>query len=158
MTPIEIDPHQDADSLRLKARIEGDHMEECLKQSRAAYANKNRGRAKEFSLMGKVHKVNMRRLNKAASMKIFEEHNQRLKFDTVDLHRLFVPEAKLYFDKAVQEVRNHGESSLCVIVGRGIHSKNNIARLRPAIRKYGKRLGLRVEVDRSDVGRLVVSL
>ncbi|KAG2111271.1 uncharacterized protein F5147DRAFT_102068 [Suillus discolor] len=153
--PIEIDSHEDADSLRFKARDQRDRMKECFKQRREA--DKNGGRAKKLSLRGEAYKDNMRRLDEAASMKIFEEHNQRLKFDTVDLHRLFVPEAKLYFDKAVQEVRNHGESSLCVIVGRGKHSKNNIARIKPAIQKHGKRLGLCVEVDRSDVGRLVVS-
>lgn len=133
-------------------------MKECLKQSREAYADKNGGRAKKLSLKGDEHKDNMIRLNQEASTMIFEENNQGLRFDTIDLHRLFVSEAKLYFDDAVQKVRNHGEPTLHVIVGKGNHSENNIARIKPAIRKYGKRLGLRVKVDPLNVGRLVVSL
>ncbi|KAG1890294.1 hypothetical protein F4604DRAFT_1914839 [Suillus subluteus] len=53
--------------------------------------------AKQLSLKGEAHKANMARLDKAASMKIFQENNQGLMPDTVDLHGLFVLEAKMYF-------------------------------------------------------------
>ncbi|KAG1813737.1 hypothetical protein EV424DRAFT_1416214 [Suillus variegatus] len=161
VTRIEIDPHEAAYSLRLKARDERDRMKRCFKQRDKASADNNERLAEELSLRGNVHKDNMMRLNKEASTKIFD--GMRLidrppRSDTIDLHRLLVSEAKLAFAKAVQEVQNRGESSLRVIVGRGKHSENNIARIKPAIRKYGKRLGLRVEVDPLNIGRLVVSL
>jgi hypothetical protein len=38
--------------------------------------------------------------------------------DTIDLHRLYVSEAKMYFYDAVQEVRDRGELLLHVIVGK----------------------------------------
>ncbi|KAG1802622.1 uncharacterized protein HD556DRAFT_1488875 [Suillus plorans] len=155
---IEIDPHEAAYSLRLKARDERDHMKKCFKQMDKASADNNERLAEELSLRGEAYKYNMVRLDKAASKKIFEENNPELGSDMIDLHRLFVSEAKLAFAKAVQELQNRGESSLRVIVGRGKHSENNIARIKPAIRKYGKRLGLRVEVDPLNAGRLVVSL
>ncbi|KAG1802623.1 uncharacterized protein HD556DRAFT_699881 [Suillus plorans] len=178
VTPVEIDPYEDADSLRRKARIEGGRMEKCFKQSQEAYNDKNGGRAKELSSRGEAYKDNMVRLDKAASTKIFEgmrvggqtvqnsptylqlhlENNQGLGFDTIDLHGLFVSEAKLYFDNAVQKVRNHEESSLRVIVGKGNHSENNIPKIKVAIQERARSLGLGVEVDPLNEGCLVVSL
>ncbi|KAG1885144.1 hypothetical protein F4604DRAFT_153365 [Suillus subluteus] len=158
VTPIVIDPYEDAGSLRLKARIEGSRMEECFKQSREAFARNERGLAKQLSLRGEAYKANMVRLDKEASTKIFQEHNQRHRSNTIDLHGLFVSEAKVYFDDAVQGVRDRGESLLHVIVGKGNHSENNIAKIKPAIQEYGQSLGLGVEVDPLNNGCLVVSL
>ncbi|KAG2146396.1 uncharacterized protein EDB93DRAFT_473631 [Suillus bovinus] len=158
VTPVVIDPYEDADSLRDKARIEGDRMRECLNKSREAFANNDGRLAKELSLKRKAYKKNMMCLNEAASARIFEENNQEYGSDKIDLHRLRVSEAKLHFDKAVQMIRNNGESSLCVIVGRGKHSEYNIPRIKPEIRKHGRRLGLIVEEDPFNDGRLIVSL
>ncbi|KAG1816052.1 uncharacterized protein BJ212DRAFT_1356152 [Suillus subaureus] len=158
VTPIVIDPYEDPGSLRLKARSEGSRMEECFKQSREAFARNERALAKQLSLRGEAYKANMVRLDKEASTKIFQEHNQRHRSNTIDLHGLFVSEAKVYFDDAVQEVRDRGESLLRVIVGRGNHSENNIARIKPAIQEYGQSLGLGIEVDPLNNGCLVVSL
>lgn len=133
-------------------------MGECFKQSREAFARNEGALAKQLSLKGTVHKANMVRLDKAASTKIFQENNQGLMPDTVDLHGLFVLEAKVYFDDAVRRAQDCGELSLHVIVGRGNHSENNIARIKPAIQEYGQSLGLDVEVDPFNNGCLVVSL
>jgi hypothetical protein len=70
-TPIVIDPYEDTDSLRLKARNEGSRMEECFKLSREAFARNERALAKQLSLKGEAHKANMVRLDKEASTKIF---------------------------------------------------------------------------------------
>jgi hypothetical protein len=48
--------------------------------------------------------------------------------NTIDLHGLFVPEAKQYFDDAVRGARDRGESLLYVIVGK----KPSIAHSTPA--------------------------
>lgn len=159
MAPVVIDPHEDIGSLRLKARNEGDRMEKCFKESREAFARDERGLAKQLSLRGEAYKDNMARLDREASIKIFQEHNQRhAGSNTIDLHGLFVLEAKMYFDEAVQKVRDSGVSSLYVIVGRGNHSENNIAKIKRTIQEYGMSLGLGVEVDPLNDGRLVVSL
>ncbi|KAG2148596.1 hypothetical protein BD769DRAFT_576855 [Suillus cothurnatus] len=116
-TPIVIDPYEDTDSLRLKARNEGSRMEECFKQSREAFARNEKALAKQLSLKGEAHKANMVRLDKEASTKIFRENNQGHMSDRVDLHGLFVSEAKVYFSNAVRRAQNSGESLLYVIVG-----------------------------------------
>ncbi|KAG0692228.1 hypothetical protein DFH29DRAFT_839968, partial [Suillus ampliporus] len=59
--------------------------------------------------------------------------------NTVDLHRLYVPEALSYFEKAVKEAQEHRESLLRVIVGKGNHSDGNIPKIKPAIQGRGKR-------------------
>ncbi|KAG1752990.1 hypothetical protein EDB19DRAFT_2035542 [Suillus lakei] len=174
VTPIVIDPHEDPESLRLKARNEGGRMEECFKQSREAFARNERGLAKQLSLRGGAHKDNMVRLDKEASTKIFQENNpvcgcsseerrcptlfRKCRFNVVDLHGLYVEEAKLYFHDAIRGVRDLGESSIRVIVGKGNHSLNNIPRVKPAIQEYGESLGLGVEVDPHNDGCFVVSL
>ncbi|KAG2750763.1 hypothetical protein P692DRAFT_20801486 [Suillus brevipes Sb2] len=159
VTPVVIGPHEDIDSLRLKARHEADRMKESFKQSREAFARNERGLAKQLSLRGEAYKDNMVRLNREASTKIFQEHNQRhIGSNTIDLHGLFVPEAKLYFDNAVRGARDRGETSLYVIVGKGNRSENNIAKIKPTIQEYGTSFGLGVEVDPLNDGCLVVSL
>ncbi|KIK47133.1 hypothetical protein CY34DRAFT_293087 [Suillus luteus UH-Slu-Lm8-n1] len=72
VTPVVIDPYEDIDSLRLKARHEGDRMKESFKQSREAFARNERGLAKQLSLRGEAYKDNMVRLNREASTKIFQ--------------------------------------------------------------------------------------
>jgi hypothetical protein len=157
VTPIVIDPYEDPASLRLKAKKEGSRMAGCIKQSYEAFDRNDQELARELSLRGVKHEANRERLNMAASTKIFQEHNKGLiGSNTIDLHRLFVPEAKMYFDDAVQEVRDRGESLLHVIVGKGNRSKNNVAKLKPEIQEYGRSLGLGVEVDPNNDGRLDV--
>jgi DNA-nicking Smr family endonuclease len=135
-------------------------MEECFKQSREAFTRNEGGLAKQLSLRGEAYKNNMERLDKEASTRIFQEHNQRhAGSNTIDLHGQFVPEAKLHFSDTVQRIRDHGIfSSLYVIVGKGNRSENNIAKLKPAIQEYATSLGLGVVVDPRNDGCLIVSL
>lgn len=159
MAPVVIDPDEDIGSLRLKAKCEKDRMEECFKQRRSAIARDQQDLAKQLLLEGEAYKDNMMRLNKEASTKIYQEHNRRFAgSNTIDLHRQHVSEAKQYFNDAVQKLRDSGISTLYVIVGRGNHSENNDAKIKRTIQEYGISLGLGVEVDPLNDGRLVVSL
>ncbi|KAG1751600.1 uncharacterized protein EDB91DRAFT_615110 [Suillus paluster] len=133
-------------------------MGEYFKQSKEAFTRNERRLAKQLSLMGEAHKDNMVRLDKEASTKIFQENNQKCKSNTVDLHGLYVPEALLRFDDAVQEVRDREGLSLRVIVGKGIHSDGKGPKIKPAIQDHAKSLGLPIEVDPLNDGCLVSSL
>ncbi|OJA10251.1 hypothetical protein AZE42_12618 [Rhizopogon vesiculosus] len=99
----------------------------------------------------------MLRFNEEASAKIFQENNQRCRPNTVDLHGLYVTEAEFYFKRAVQQVRESGESSLRVIVGKGNHSDDNIPKIKPAIQTLGENLGVTVTVDPTNNGCLIVT-
>ena len=74
MAPPEtnLSSHEDPESLRLKARREGDRMAKCFDESKAAFTRNEKGLAKELSLTGLAHKADMVRLNKEASAKIFQ--------------------------------------------------------------------------------------
>ncbi|KAG2756089.1 hypothetical protein P692DRAFT_20949461 [Suillus brevipes Sb2] len=133
-------------------------MEDCFKRRRSAIGRDEQDLARQLLLEGEAYKDNMMRLNKEASLKIFQDRNRRFAgSNTIDLHRQHVPEAKQYFIDAVEKVRDSGISSLYVIVGRGNHSENNDAKIKRAIQEYGISLGLGVEVDPLNDGRLVVS-
>ncbi|KAG2148526.1 hypothetical protein BD769DRAFT_1293000, partial [Suillus cothurnatus] len=131
--------------LRLEAKREESRMAECFKQSYEAFDRGDRELAEKLSLRGKTHKANKERLNfvvvlmKHAAVQCFSQG--LIGSDTIDLHRLYVSEAKMYFYDAVQEVRDRGELLLHVIVGKGNRSKNKVARIKPAIQKYGRRYG-----------------
>ncbi|OAX33266.1 hypothetical protein K503DRAFT_536712 [Rhizopogon vinicolor AM-OR11-026] len=147
-------------------------MSECFPQSKATFARNEKGLAKELSLKGLAHKANMALLDKEASAKIFQgmklasevcsnmitliENNERSSPNTVDLHGLYVTEAKFYFKRTVEEVRDR-EQPLCVIVGKGIHSDGNIPKIKPAIQALGESLGMIVDVDPENDGCLIVS-
>ncbi|KAG1760495.1 hypothetical protein EDD22DRAFT_74255 [Suillus occidentalis] len=154
---VVIDPHEDPKSLRLKATQEGDRMGKCFKERNEARARNEHQRAKELTQRGEVHKANMTLLDKEASAKIFQENNQKRR-NEVDLHGLYVAEARSYFDISLQGARDREESSLRVIVGKGNHSDNNTPKIKPAIQAHGKSLGLSVEVDPRNDGCLIVSL
>jgi hypothetical protein len=69
---VVIDPDEDIDSLRLKARNERDHMEDCFKRRRSAIGRDEQDLARQLLLEGEAYKDNMMRLNKEASLKIFQ--------------------------------------------------------------------------------------
>ncbi|KAJ8591163.1 DUF1771-domain-containing protein [Rhizopogon salebrosus TDB-379] len=156
VAPLVIDPPEDHESLRFKARREGDRMSECFSQSQEAYVRGEKRLAKELSLSGEAHKENMVRLHKEASAKIFQANNQRLKPNTVDLHGLRVTEAEFYFEKTVQEVQDRRQS-LRVIVGKGNHSDGGMPKIKPAIQTLGESMGMTVNVDPGNDGCLVVT-
>ncbi|KAG1890301.1 hypothetical protein F4604DRAFT_657854 [Suillus subluteus] len=131
-------------------------MGKCFKERNEAKARNEQQRTKELNKRGEAHRVNMVLLNKEASAKIFQENNQNRR-NEVDLHGLYVSEARSYFDIAVQKAFDRKESSLRVIVGKGNHSDNNIPKIKPAIQAHGESLGLLIEVDPRNDGCLIVS-
>ncbi|KAG2111274.1 uncharacterized protein F5147DRAFT_687039 [Suillus discolor] len=154
---VVIDPYEDPKSLRLKATQEGDRMGKYFKERNEAKARNDQQRTKELTQRGEAHRANMLLLDKEASAKIFQENNQNRRHE-VDLHGLYVSEAESYFDTSVQGARDREESSLRVIVGKGIHSDNNIPKIKLAILAHAKSLGLPIEVDPRNEGCLIVSL
>ncbi|OAX33895.1 hypothetical protein K503DRAFT_869258 [Rhizopogon vinicolor AM-OR11-026] len=150
-------PHEDHESLRLKARHERHKMRKCLRKGEQAKASNQKKLAEKLILNAEMHRKNMVLLNKEASAKIFQEKNQKRKRNIIDLHRLHVPEAESHFKEAVEAARERGKSSLFVIVGKGIHSNGGIPKIKPTICALGERLGMTVNVDPRNDGCLVVN-
>ncbi|KAG6330392.1 hypothetical protein ID866_8698, partial [Astraeus odoratus] len=145
-------------TLRTKARQEGDLMVQCYQQSDEAYRRGNRTSAKELSTKGGDHKRKMESLNAQASAWIFKENNLDCKPGEVDLHGLYVKEAIKYTKEAIVKAQNRGDPEIRLIVGKGLHSDGNVAKIKPALEEFMKKHNLPAEVDPGNAGILTVRL
>ncbi|KAI0276379.1 hypothetical protein BGY98DRAFT_706287 [Russula aff. rugulosa BPL654] len=145
-------------SLRASATREGDAMARAFEESHAAYARKDGAAAKELSNQGKAHQKEMERLNAEASAWIFRENNRGKIPGEVDLHGLYVKEAITYTDQSIGEARARGDAEIRLIVGKGIHSPNHAAKLKPAIEELMQKHNLSASIDPQNSGVLIVRL
>ncbi|KAH8992874.1 hypothetical protein EDB86DRAFT_2805943 [Lactarius hatsudake] len=145
-------------TLRARANREGDAMARAFEESHAAYGRGDGGAAKELSNQGKTHQREMERLNAEASAWIFRENNLDSRPGEVDLHGLYVKEAIAYTDQSISEARARGDKEVRLIVGKGIHSANHAAKLKPAIEELMLKHNLAAALDPDNSGVLVVQL
>ncbi|EKM54149.1 uncharacterized protein PHACADRAFT_257781 [Phanerochaete carnosa HHB-10118-sp] len=163
-SPGRIDPNQVNQSnphytaLRARANEEGDAMAQAFEGGHQAYERGDGALAKELSNKGKRHQAEMDRLNKEAAEWIFIKNNEDSKPGEVDLHGLYVKEAITYTDRAIQQARARGDSEVHLIVGKGLHSKNGAAKIKPAIEDLMQKHQLVAELDPQNTGVLIVSL
>ncbi|KZS98198.1 DUF1771-domain-containing protein, partial [Sistotremastrum niveocremeum HHB9708] len=145
-------------SLRDRAREEGDAMRRCFDQSHQAYENGDGARAHELSEEGHRHQREMERLDQEANDWIFRENNTDSKPGEIDLHGLYVKEAIARTDQAIQEAQARGDTTIHLIVGKGLHSQNHVAKLKPAIEDLMQKHNLSAHLDPHNDGVLIVNL
>ncbi|KAF5370629.1 hypothetical protein D9758_001870 [Tetrapyrgos nigripes] len=129
-----------------------------LQESHEAYSRGDGAGAKDLSNQGKEHQRKMEELNKEASDWIFIENNKDSKPGEIDLHGLYVKEAIMHTDRAVEEAKRRGDSEIHLIVGKGLHSKGGVAKLKPAIEELMDKHRLVAELDPHNAGVLIVLL
>ncbi|THH00153.1 hypothetical protein EW026_g2341 [Hermanssonia centrifuga] len=142
--------------LRTRANEEGDAMSKSFEESHQAYARGDGALAKELSNKGKAHKAEMEKLHREASEWIFTQNNTDSKPGEVDLHGLYVKEAVSFTERSIQEAQRRGDTELHLIVGKGLHSRNGAAKIKPAIEELMS--NLIAELDPQNAGVLIVSL
>lgn len=145
-------------SLRARANEAGDAMAQCFERSHQAYASGDKAGAKQLSNEGKRRQQEMEKLNREASEWIFVENNKDSQPGEVDLHGLYVKEAITFTDQAIQEARQRGDSEVHLIVGKGLHSRGGIAKLKPAIEELIQKHSLVAQLDPQNAGVLIVTL
>lgn len=92
-------------------------------------------------------------LDKEAADVIFRENNRNRPENEVDLHGLFVAEALDKLDNCLQEAKRKNLSGMIIIVGKGNHSQDRIAKLKPAVaERLIKRYGLRCYMNEPNQG------
>jgi len=133
-------------------------MAHAFEQSHAAYARKDGMAAKELSNEAKEHQREMERLNAEASAWIFHENNLDSEPGEVDLHGLYVKEAIAHTDKSIAEARARGDKEIRLIVGKGNHSENHMAKIKPAIEDLVQEHNLSAAIDPHNSGVMVVHL
>lgn len=121
--------------LRASAHREGDLMAKSFDESHKAYSQGDGGRAKQLSNQGHEHKQKMEQFNQEAADWIFHANNEDSGPNEVDLHGLYTEEAIHKTEEAIRKHQQRGTPELRVIVGKGIHSKDHAAHIKPAIEK-----------------------
>ncbi|KAH8119376.1 Smr-domain-containing protein [Phellopilus nigrolimitatus] len=125
-------------------------------ESRAAYEGGDRAGAKSLSDRAKKLRLEKDRLNLEAADWIFEQNNKGRPPGEVDLHGLHAEEAVERTEKAILDTRQGGLSELRLIVGKGIHSQNHEAVLKPRIEELMQKHKIVAELDPDNSGVLVV--
>lgn len=144
-------------SLRNQAINEGNLMKQKFDEAHRAYGRKDGARAKVLSNEGKAHQERRNQLNKQAAEWIYKENNQHMPSDTIDLHGLYVHESLIYAETFINQAeRNGGPDRLRIIVGKGLHSQNFQAKLKPAIEKLIEKHHLAIDFDNHNAGVLLV--
>lgn len=125
-------------------------------QSQQAYQRGDKQRAKELSDELKRVLNEAENYNKQAAEYVFRENNADSAEDEIDLHGLYVKEAEWILKRRISECLRTNQSHLKVIVGKGLHSQNGIAKLKPAVDQLCDESGLKHYIDNKNSGVLVI--
>ena len=128
-----------------------------MQRSQEAYQAGDKARAHELSVEGKKHGAEMERHNAAARDFIFAANNADQPADTIDLHGLYVDEAKEIVVARIRAAQGRGDAGLHVVVGKGGHSEGGVRKIAPAVVQVCEELGLKWEQEQNG-GRIYVWL
>ncbi|KZT57747.1 DUF1771-domain-containing protein [Calocera cornea HHB12733] len=145
-------------SLRAQANEEGDRMGDCFDRAHEAHERGDGAAAKALSNEGHEHQRRMEQLNTQAADWIFAANNNESPPGTIDLHGLYVQEAIDRTEQALQTTQAQGAPELRVIVGKGLHSKGHVAKIKPAIEQLMQKYRFAAELDPQNEGVLIVHL
>ncbi|PCH01986.1 protein of unknown function DUF1771 [Penicillium occitanis (nom. inval.)] len=150
---------EEYDRLRGLAREEANKRNNCFERSKQAYESGDGARAKQLSEEGKEHGRRMQDYNRQASEFIFRENNAsgRVPEDTIDLHGQFVEEAEDILEERIKYARQHGQTHLHVIVGKGNHSAYHVQKIKPRVEQVCRELGLQYATE-ENAGRIYINL
>ncbi|CAI2192464.1 8004_t:CDS:2 [Funneliformis geosporum] len=129
---------------------------DCFSQSQSAFTSRQGLKAKELSQKGKEHGKKMEQYNSKAAEVIFNENNKNRPPNELDLHGLYVKEALLKTELKIQYCKAKNIDNLTIIVGRGKHSSNGVAKLKPAIAELMEKYQFHCILDKPTVGCLYV--
>ncbi|CAO3651266.1 unnamed protein product [Mucor hiemalis] len=152
----DVDDNQQYSSLRAQAHEAAEKRNACYAQSQEAYNSGDGARAKELSNEGHRHDESMKQYNKKASDYIYAQKNQGRPSNEIDLHGLFVKEASEKVEEAIRRCEKNGEKDLVIIVGKGLHSPGQIAKLKPAIIELVKKYNVSCQPNIPNPGCLYI--
>lgn len=144
--------------LRNRARSEGDKMSHCFNTSQSAYKHGDGAKAKQLSEEGNYHKHQMEQLNAQAAQWIYAANNADSPPGTIDVHGLYVKEALAKVDEVIAQAQAQNFPQLRIIVGKGIHSKDHVSHIRPAVEDLLRKYNVAAHIDPKNGGVLIVDL
>jgi NEDD4-binding protein 2 len=117
---------------RAEAQQHANLRHEAFQKAAKAWRGKQKDLASYYAQQGREHSVKMEEANRRAAGLIFHKNASRHSGNTIDLHGLHVDEAL----QVLAEKMRESSGVLEVITGRGIHSHNNIPKLKKAVVNY----------------------
>ncbi|CEP15443.1 hypothetical protein [Parasitella parasitica] len=141
---------------RALAHEEAQQRNDCFARSQEAYKSGDGAQAKTLSNQGRHHDNLMKKYNQQAADHIFKVKNQNRPLNEIDLHGLYVKEASAKVEEALRHCQSNGEAFLIIIVGKGLHSPNQIAKLKPAIIELVKKYRVTCQPNVPNPGCLFV--
>ncbi|EGW32931.1 uncharacterized protein SPAPADRAFT_136394 [Spathaspora passalidarum NRRL Y-27907] len=158
----ERDYNHATDSEYKRLRAEADQLykkrNQLSQESQAAFKSGDGQRAHELSEQSKKILSQAENVNRQAAEYVFRENNEDSGPDEIDLHGLYVKEAVWFLQQRIAYAVKTNQSHLRVIVGKGLHSANGIAKLKPAVNDLCQEMGLKHHIDPKNAGVLVVEL
>ncbi|ABN66460.1 predicted protein, partial [Scheffersomyces stipitis CBS 6054] len=144
--------------LRAKADDLYKKRNQLSQQSQQAYKSGDKQKAHELSEKAKQIVDEAEGYNRQAAEYVFRENNADSGPDEIDLHGLYVKEAEYILQNRIANDIRTNQSHLRVIVGKGLHSANGIAKLKPAIDQMCDECNLKHKLDPHNSGVLVIDL
>lgn len=150
----------DQEYQRLRSLADDAHKkrQELSNESQAAYKQGDGGRAHQLSEKAKIQQRLADQYNMEAAEYVFVQNNADSGSDEIDLHGLFVKEALWILQRRIASGVNGQESRLRVIVGKGLHSQNGLAKIKPAVEDLCREANLKNYIDKKNQGVLVIEL
>ncbi|KAF6063643.1 Smr domain family protein [Candida albicans] len=127
-------------------------------QSQNAYKQGDGQKAHELSEESKRVLAQAEECNRKAAEYVFRENNEDSGPDEIDLHGLYVKEAEWILERRIYYAVKTNQSHLNVIVGKGLHSANGVAKIKPAVDELCDQVGLNHYIDKKNSGVLVIDL
>mmetsp|Transcript_10452 Transcript_10452/g.27251 ORF Transcript_10452/g.27251 Transcript_10452/m.27251 type:complete len:199 (-) Transcript_10452:657-1253(-) len=153
----ELDDRSAADALYKKRNA-------CFAESTKAYNRGQHQLAKKKSEEGKRFDSRAKERARKAADATFARNNEGRPANEVDLHGLYVDEALERVENAIstarwsQILRRPVAKDITFIVGKGLHSQDGVAKIKPAVLKLVNRYYLRVTEDKPNTGCVHVEL
>ncbi|ODV81143.1 DUF1771-domain-containing protein [Suhomyces tanzawaensis NRRL Y-17324] len=158
----ERDYNHATDSEYKKLRDEADQLykkrNQLSQESQLAFKSGDKQRAHELSEKAKSVLAQAERANQQAAEYVFRENNADSAADEIDLHGLYVKEAEFILQNRLAAAIRTNQSHLRVIVGKGLHSQNGIAKLKPAIDQMCDDCNLKHRIDPKNTGVMIIDL
>ncbi|KAI5120270.1 hypothetical protein M0805_004606 [Coniferiporia weirii] len=162
--PVEIELIR-ANKYRQMAGSEAGLRKTAFESSQRSFRSGDKAMAKQLSNEGKLHDGKVKRYNAQAAAAFFAYHNPGYsssftflpKLKRCDLHGLYVEEALQYARDHLVRCRETGLEITTFIVGKGTHSQEGCAKIKPAIVQMLENMrGLRSTLHEINGGRIIV--
>lgn len=144
--------------LRAEADALYDKRHKLSQQLQLAYKLGDGAKAHELSEKLKKILEQAEAKNRQAAEYVFRENNTDSAEDEIDLHGLYVNEAIFFLQNRIANSIRTNQSHLRVIVGKGLHSKNGVAKIKPAVDDMCDECNLRHRIDPNNSGVLEIDL